>query len=153
MFRDLFVKFICFDLLWFNFIFYGFLDNSLKYFCYFAASISNVGAIVGMVSCSSAGTARVWDRIHYPVTLLLSRSHIRVFRLFYQAYKFEMRISNNRSGNPSSLCYEDLTLRHFVVSSISVRRARVMNWESMCIVLCCVQCRNLYRIKIISGWH
>ena len=37
----------------------------------------------------------------------------------------------------SSLCYKDLTVRHFVVSSTSVRRARVINWISACIVLCC----------------
>ena len=37
----------------------------------------------------------------------------------------------------SSLCYKDLTLRNFVVSSTIVRRARVINWKSVCIVLCC----------------
>ena len=44
----------------------------------------------------------------------------------------------------SSLCYKDLTLRHFVVSSTSVRRARVMNWKSVCIVLCCAQYLEIY---------
>ena len=34
----------------------------------------------------------------------------------------------------SSLCYEDLTQCRFVVSSTSVRRARVINWKSECIV-------------------
>ena len=38
----------------------------------------------------------------------------------------------------SSLCHKDLTLSHFVVSSTNVKRARVMNWESVCIVLYCV---------------
>ena len=32
----------------------------------------------------------------------------------------------------SSLCHKDLTLCHFVVSSTSVRRARVINWKSVC---------------------
>ena len=34
-------------------------------------------------------------------------------------------------GHQRSFCYKDLTLRHFVVSSISVRRARVINWKSV----------------------
>ena len=33
-----------------------------------------------------------------------------------------------------SLCYEDLTLRDFVVSSTSVRGTRVINWKSVCLV-------------------
>jgi len=37
----------------------------------------------------------------------------------------------------SSLCYKDLTLRSFVVSSTSVRCAQVINWKSVCMVLCC----------------
>ena len=37
----------------------------------------------------------------------------------------------------SSLCYKDLTPRHFVESSTSVRHARVINWKSVCIVPCC----------------
>ena len=37
----------------------------------------------------------------------------------------------------SSLCYKDLTLHHFVVSSTSIRRARVLNWKSVFTVLCC----------------
>ena len=45
----------------------------------------------------------------------------------------------------SSLCYEDLIVRHFVVSSTSVRRARVINWKSVCVVLCyCVQYVEIY---------
>ena len=40
----------------------------------------------------------------------------------------------------SSLCYEDLTLRRFVVSS-----TRVVNWKIVCIVLCCcVQYVEIY---------
>ena len=39
----------------------------------------------------------------------------------------------------SSLCYKDLALRHFVVSSTSVRRARVINWKSVYVMYCCVQ--------------
>ena len=35
-----------------------------------------------------------------------------------------------------SFCYKGLTLRHFVVSSISVKRARMINWKSC--VKCCV---------------
>ena len=37
----------------------------------------------------------------------------------------------------SSLCYKDSTLRHFIVSSTSVRCAWVINWKSICIALCC----------------
>ena len=37
----------------------------------------------------------------------------------------------------SSLRCKDLTLRHFVVPSTNVRRVRVINWKSICIVLCC----------------
>ena len=44
----------------------------------------------------------------------------------------------------SSLCHEDLILRHFVVSSTSVKRARVIKWKSVGIVLCCVQCVEIY---------
>ena len=44
----------------------------------------------------------------------------------------------------SSLCYKDLTLHHFVVSSTSVRRAQVINWKSVCIVLCCVKYVEIY---------
>ena len=36
----------------------------------------------------------------------------------------------------NSLCYKDWTMRHFVVSSTSVRRARVINWKSVCVVSC-----------------
>ena len=36
-----------------------------------------------------------------------------------------------------NLCRKDLTLHHCVVSSTSVGRARVINWKSVCIVLCC----------------
>ena len=43
----------------------------------------------------------------------------------------------------SRLCYKDLTLLHFGVSSTSVRRARVINWKSVCTVLCC--CANMSR--------
>ena len=48
----------------------------------------------------------------------------------------------------SSLCYKDLTLRHFVVSSTSVRRARVINWKIVCIVLCWDQCVQIYTEQI-----
>ena len=34
----------------------------------------------------------------------------------------------------SSLCYRDLTLRHFVVSPTSVKRALAINWKSVCTV-------------------
>ena len=45
----------------------------------------------------------------------------------------------------SSSCYKDLTPRHFVVSSTSVRCARVINWKSVSIVLCCcVQYVEIY---------
>ena len=45
----------------------------------------------------------------------------------------------------SSLCYKELTLRHFVVSSTCVRRVRVIYWKSVCIVLCCcVQYVEIY---------
>ena len=45
----------------------------------------------------------------------------------------------------SSLCYKDLTLRHFVVSSTSVRCARVINRKSVCIMLCyCIQYVEIY---------
>ena len=45
----------------------------------------------------------------------------------------------------SSLWCKDLTLRHFVVSSTSVRRAREINWKSFCVVLCCcVQYAEIY---------
>ena len=45
----------------------------------------------------------------------------------------------------SSLCYNDLTLHHFVVSSTSVEHLRVSNWKSMCMVLCCcVQYVEIY---------
>ena len=45
----------------------------------------------------------------------------------------------------SSLRYKDLTLRHSVVSSTSVRRVRVMNWKSVCMALCCyVQYVEIY---------
>ena len=46
----------------------------------------------------------------------------------------------------SGLCRKDLTLRHFVVSSTSVRRARVINWKSVCVVFlrCRVQCVEIY---------
>ena len=37
----------------------------------------------------------------------------------------------------SSLCHKDLTLRRFVVSSTSVKRARMINWKSAWTVLCC----------------
>ena len=36
-----------------------------------------------------------------------------------------------------SLCYKNLIQRHFVVSSTNVRRARVIKWKNVCIVLCC----------------
>ena len=36
----------------------------------------------------------------------------------------------------NSIYYKGLTPRHFVVSSTSVRRGRVINWKSVCIVLC-----------------
>ena len=49
----------------------------------------------------------------------------------------------------SSLCYKDLTPRHFVVTSTNVRRARVINWKSVCTVLCCcVQCVENYTEQI-----
>ena len=53
----------------------------------------------------------------------------------------------------SSLRYKDLTLHHFVVSSICDRRARLINWKSVCLVLCCCVrlCQNLYRTKNIHG--
>ena len=45
----------------------------------------------------------------------------------------------------SSLCYKDLTLRHFVVSSTSVRHAGVKNQKSVYIMLCCcVQYVEIY---------
>ena len=45
----------------------------------------------------------------------------------------------------SSLCYKDLTLRYFVVSSTSVGRARVINLKNVCVVLrCCVQYVEMY---------
>ena len=55
----------------------------------------------------------------------------------------------------SSLCYEDLTLRHFVVTSTSVKRAQVINWKSVRIVLCCCVLlrRYLYWTKSIRGYH
>ena len=44
-----------------------------------------------------------------------------------------------------SLCRKGLTLRHFVVPSTSVERARVINWKSVCTALCCcVQCVEIY---------
>ena len=49
----------------------------------------------------------------------------------------------------SSLRHKDLTLRHFVVSSTSVRRTHVIKLE-MCVhivVLLCSMCRNLYRTR------
>ena len=46
----------------------------------------------------------------------------------------------------SSLCHEDLTMRHFVVASTSVRRARVHS-----VVLLCSICRNLYRTRSTRG--
>ena len=47
-------------------------------------------------------------------------------------------------GAPSSFCYKDLIIRYFLVSSTSVRRARVIKWKSVCIVLCCVQYVEIY---------
>ena len=45
----------------------------------------------------------------------------------------------------SGLCYKDLTLHYFVVSSTSVWCARVINWKSLWIVLCCsVQYVEIY---------
>ena len=44
----------------------------------------------------------------------------------------------------SSLCYKNLIVRHFVVSPTSVRRVRVINWKSVCIVCCCVQYVVIY---------
>ena len=55
----------------------------------------------------------------------------------YQVYDFEMRISNNRWCTRAICAIKNLTLHHFVVSSTNVRRARVINWKSVCIVLCC----------------
>ena len=45
----------------------------------------------------------------------------------------------------SSLCCKDLTPSHFIVSLTSVGRARVINWKSVCAVLCCcVQYIGIY---------
>ena len=52
----------------------------------------------------------------------------------------------------SSLCYKDLTLRHFIVSQTSVRRARVINWKSVCTMLCgCVQYVEIYTKRRASA--
>ena len=54
----------------------------------------------------------------------------------------------------SSLCRKDLTPRHFVVSSTSVKRAGVINWKRECAVLCfSFDMQNLYRTKRIRGRH
>ena len=49
-------------------------------------------------------------------------------------------------GVPEQFCYKDLTLRHFVVSSTSVKRARVTHWEKCVnnVMSLCLICRNLY---------
>ena len=54
----------------------------------------------------------------------------------------------------SSLCYKDLTLCHFVVSSTSVRCPRVINWKSVHrVVLMCSICWNLYQTKNTCEHH
>ena len=48
----------------------------------------------------------------------------------------------------SSLWCKDLAMCHFIASSTSVRHARVINWNSVWIVLCCcVQCVEIYAEK------
>ena len=48
-------------------------------------------------------------------------------------------------GAPEQFVLWDLTLRDFVVSSTSIGRARVINWKSVCTVLCCcVHCVEIY---------
>ena len=48
-------------------------------------------------------------------------------------------------AHQGSLRYKDKTIYHFVVSSTSVGRARVINWKSVSIVGCyCVQRIEIY---------
>ena len=54
-------------------------------------------------------------------------------------YRFQTTV-----GAPEQFCYKDLTLRHFVESSTSVRGARGISRKSVCIVLCCVQYVEIY---------
>ena len=58
-------------------------------------------------------------------------------------------------GAPEQFCYKDLTLRHFVVLSTNVRRARVINWKCARVVLCCCvwYVEHLYRTTSIRGQH
>ena len=67
------------------------------------------------------------------------RKNVRTYTYFtivpcVQVWNADFR---QQMAHQSSLCYKDLTLRHFVVSSTSVRRTRVLNWISVCTVLCC----------------
>ena len=56
-------------------------------------------------------------------------------------------------GAPQQFVLCVLTLRHLVVSSTNVRRARVINWKIVCVVLCCDQCVQIYteQISFVGG--
>ena len=73
----------------------------------------------------------------------------------YQVYKYEMRIWENRWRINAVCGIKIWLLCHFEVPSTSVRRA-VINWKSVCIVLCCCVryvCRKLYQTKSIRRQH
>ena len=62
----------------------------------------------------------------------------------HQVYKYETRSSYN-TWCTRAVCVIDLTLRHFVVSSTSVRHARAINSKRVCAVLgCCIQYVEIY---------
>ena len=55
-------------------------------------------------------------------------------------------------GAPEQFVLQNLTLRHYVVSSTSVKRTQVINWKNVRIVLRSI-CRNLHRTRSNREQH
>ena len=81
--------------------------------------------------------ASAHGKTHGVVKILLLFIRCNKWSSIYQTYQYEMLFSEFMV-HQSILCYKDLPPRHFLVLSTTGRRTRVMNWKSVCIVLCSI---------------